>query len=137
MRHITQNSARNRFWTCLQNSGKQLVNELLRTLSSVFAALYKSWDKGKGKYMKFQLEWHQYCSVFLLPRDKELSDIGVDAKKNVDLVCSQQRWVGYCEGLSVSKQDRDAVMISVCGAVYNFFLKRVSKVQQSTLEPTS
>ena len=137
MGHITENSARNGFWTCLQNSGKQLVNELLRTLSSLFAALYKSCDKGKEKYMKFQLEWHQYCSIFLLPPDKELSDIGVDAKKNVDLVRLQQRWVGYCEGQSVNKQGRDAVMISVCGAVYNYFLKRVSTVQQSILEPTS
>ena len=78
-RHIIENSARNDFWTGLQSSGKQIVTELLRTLSSLFASLYKSCDKGKDKYMKFQLEWHQCCSVFLLPPDKELSDVGVDA----------------------------------------------------------
>ena len=60
---------------CLQSSGKQLVTELLCTLSSLFASLYKSCDKGKN----------QCCGVFLLPADKELSDVGVDAKKNVDL----------------------------------------------------
>ena len=65
-RHITENSARTEFWTCLQSS-QQMVTELLRTLASLFATLYKSCDKGKDKYMTFQLEWHQRCSVFLLP----------------------------------------------------------------------
>ena len=58
-----------------------MVTELLRTLAGLFASLYKSCDKGKDKYMKFQLEWHQCCSVFLLPPDKSLSDVGVDPKK--------------------------------------------------------
>ena len=70
--HITENSAWNDFWTCLQSSGKQLVTELLRTLSSLFASLYKSCDKGRDKYLQIQLEWHQCCGVFLLPADKEL-----------------------------------------------------------------
>ena len=88
-----------------------MVTELLRTLASLFASLCKSCDKGKDKYMKFQLEWHQCCSVFLLPPDKGLSDVGVDPKKNVDLARLQQRWVGYCEGRTVDKHVRDAVMI--------------------------
>lgn len=70
--HIAENSAQNDFWTCLQSSGKQLVTELLRTLSSLFTSLYKSCDKGKDKYKKFQLEWHQCCGVFLLPADRAL-----------------------------------------------------------------
>lgn len=86
---------------------------------------------------KFQLEWQQCCSVFLLSPDKELSDVGINAKKNVDLARLQQRWAGYCEGKSFNKQDRDAVMISVCSAIYSYLSKRVSTVQQSILEPTS
>ena len=86
--------------------------------------------------MRFQLEWHQRCSVFLLPPDKGLSDVGVDPKKNVDFA-QLQRWIGYCEGKSVNKQVRNAVMISVCSTVYKYFLKRVSKVQESTLKPSS
>ena len=111
-----------------------MVTELLRTLADLFASLYKSCDKGKDKYIKFQLEWHQCCSVFLLPPDKSLSDVGIDPKRNVDLAHLQQRWVGYCEGKSVDKHVRDAVMISICSAVYNYLL---STVQQSILEPTS
>ena len=112
-RHITENSARSDFWAGLQSSGKQMLNELLRTLASLFA---KSWDKGKDKYMKFQLEWQQGCSVFLLPPDKSLSDVGVD---HVDLAHLQQRWVGYCEGKSVDKDVRDAVMISVFTTIFS------------------
>ena len=113
-----------------------MVTELLCTLVSSFASLYKSCDKGKDKYMKFQLEWHQCCSVFLLPPDKGLFDVGVDPKKNVNLARLQQQWVRYCEGRTVDKHVRDAV-ISVCCAVYNYLLKRVSTVQQSILELTS
>lgn len=68
--HITENSAKKDFWASLQSSGKQVVLNLLQTLTSLFATLYKSCDKGKDKYMKFQLEWHQNCSVFLLPPGK-------------------------------------------------------------------
>ena len=114
-----------------------MVIELLRTLASLFALLYKACDKGKDKYMKFQLEWYQCCSVFLLPPGKGLSDVGVDPKKKVELAHIQQRWVGYCEGSCAEKHIRDAVMISICSAVYNYLLKRVSQVQQSLLKPTS
>ena len=105
------------------------MTELLRTLASLLASLYKSCDKGKDKYMKFQLEWHQCCSVFLLPPDKCLTDVGVNPEKNVDLAHLQQRWIGYYEGKSVEKDVRDAIIVSVCSAVYNYFLKRVTKVQ--------
>ena len=135
-KHIAEDSDQQEFWVCLQNS-QQIVTELLRTLASLFASLYKFCDKGKDKYMRFQLEWHQCCSVFLLPPDKGLSDVGVDPKKNVDLAQLQQRWIGYCEGKSVNEQVRDAVMISICSAVYKYFLKRVSKFQESILEPSS
>ena len=78
-KHIAEDSDQQEFWVCLQNS-QQIVTELLRTLASLFASLYKFCDKGKDKYMRFQLEWHQCCSVFLLPPDKGLSDVGVDPK---------------------------------------------------------
>ena len=94
MRYISQKTALGMTsGRAYKSSGKQLVTKLLRTLSSLFASLYKSCDKSKDKYMKFQLEWHQCFGVFLVPADKELSDVGVDAKKNVDLACLQQRWV--------------------------------------------
>ncbi|XP_064398964.1 uncharacterized protein LOC135345473 [Halichondria panicea] len=136
-KHLVVSVARQEFWKCLQTS-ETLVSELLRTLASLFGLLYKNCDKGKDKYMKFQLEWHQCCSVFLLPPGKNLSDVGIDSKKKVELAHFQQRWIGYCDGSCADKHTRDAVMISVCSAVYNYLLKRVSQVQQSLLmEPTS
>ena len=55
----------------------------------------------------------------------------------MDLAHLHQRWVGYCEGRSVDQHVREAVMISICSAVYNYLLKRVLTVQQSILETTS
>lgn len=66
---------------------------------------------------------------FLLPPDKSLSDVGVD---HVDLAHLQQRWVGYCEGKSVDKDVRDAVMISVFTTIFSSV-----NVQQSILHTTN
>ena len=71
-KHIIESSAKKEFWTCLQSSEHRVI-ELLHTLASLVALLYKACDKGKDKYMKFQLEWYQCCSVFLLPPGKSLS----------------------------------------------------------------
>lgn len=91
-----------------------MLNTLLRTLPSHFASLYKSCDKSKDNW----------C-VFPLPPDKSLSDVGVDPQKHIDLAHLQQRWL---ERKAVDDKDvRDAVMISVSGAVHNY-LKCVSNV---------
>ena len=133
-RHILDNSVRRNFWTDLQKS-EEMTSELLKSLVSLFASLYKGCDKGKEKYLRFQLEWHRCCSVFLLTPDKSLSGaLGANLPKGVNLSLIQQRWMGYCEGKSVEKPVRDAVMISICSAVYNYLLKRVSAVQKSLLE---
>lgn len=94
-----QNSSELEFWTCLQSS--QLVPELLRTLASLFASLYSVCDKGKDKYMKFQLEWHRCCSIFILPSSKGLSDTGVDPRRYADLAnCSSDRLGSVKESLT-------------------------------------
>lgn len=57
-----------------------MVTELLRTLASLFHCTNPV-TKGKDKYMKFN--WiGQSCSVFLLPPDRGLPDVG---QMNLDL----------------------------------------------------
>ncbi len=42
-------------------------------LGETFVQIYKSCDQGKEKFMKFQLEWHKMCSIFLLPSSTAVS----------------------------------------------------------------
>ena len=110
------------------------MRALTLSLADAFANLYKSCDKGKDKYMNFQLEWHRYCSVFLLSPGKDISDVGYDLQNHSDLARLQQRW---SEGKAVSHNVRCSVMISLGNAVYKYFLKLVSKVQESMVDSTS
>ena len=105
---------------------ESLMKEIMLSLTNTFASLYKSCDKGKCKYLNFQLEWHRYCSVFLLPPGKDVSDVDYDVQKHSELARLQQRWIGFCEGKSVDSDIRCSVMISLCNAVYKYFLNLVS-----------
>lgn len=135
-KHIQESKEKLEFWKYLEHS-KALLTELTIYLADAFANLYKSCDKGKDKYMNFQLEWHRLCSVFLLPPDKDISDLDFDLRKHSTLASLQQRWIGFCEGKAAVNDVRCPVMISFCNAVYKYFLKRVSVIQQSLLDSTS
>ena len=135
-KHMEEVPGRMEFWNALEKS-ESLMKEIMLSLTSTFASLYKSCDKGKCKYLNFQLEWHRYCSVFLLPPGKDVSDVDYDVQKHSELARLQQRWIGFCEGKSVDSDIRCSVMISLCNAVYKYFLNLVSSVQQSLLDDTT
>jgi hypothetical protein len=135
-RHIIDNPNKLEFWNCLGKS-EALLKALISSLSDTFANLYRSCDKGKDKYMNFQLEWHRYCSVFLLPVGKDISDVGYDIEKHSELASLQQRWIGFCEGKAVGHDTRCSVMISLSNVIYKHFLRVVSTVQESLLDSTS
>ena len=48
------------------------MRALTLSLADAFANLYKSCDKGKDKYLNFQLEWHRYCSAYLLAKTYQM-----------------------------------------------------------------
>ena len=63
----------------------QLLDELIRNDSlcqdlvkhhiSVFIYLYNQCSAGKEKFLRFQLQWHIHCSIFLLPKDEDISSV--------------------------------------------------------------
>lgn len=87
-KHREEDPDRLDFWNCLEKS-EALMKEIMLSLTSTFANLYKSCDKGKYKYMNFQLEWHCYC---LLPH---ISDVDYDVQQQSDLARLQHRWIGW------------------------------------------
>ena len=133
-KHISECHERKMFWESLQSC--VLFLDLLCFLSEAFVGIYKSCDKGKEKFMKFQLEWHRMCSVFLLPCSKTIEESGWSSSLQLkaDLIKVRQRWIGFCEGKGITESNQNAVMISVSAAVYDFYLRLLTKCQKHILE---
>ena len=55
---------REQLWTSLQSDRAQsLMTTLVKGLIELFIRVYKSCQKGKEKYCRFQVEWHRQCSL--------------------------------------------------------------------------
>lgn len=112
-----------------KESGESIILSIITHLQNLFASLYESCgSKGKEKFAQFQMKWHQHCSTFLLPNTAESF---ANTCLQLELSRIQERWIGYCHGKSVAIETRNAVMISVCAAVYEFLLGHCSTLQQS------
>ncbi len=47
-----------------------------------------------------------------------------------DMEKIRQTWIGFCEGKDVSEWNRNAVMITISAAAYDFYLRLLTKCQQ-------
>lgn len=110
--HIFKN--REKFWSSLQEQ-EPLLLAIINGLTDLFVQVYKSCQKGKEKYSKFQVEWHQCCSKLLdeiYECDKCLSEV-------------HEQWHSYCNRSNISKEVRNPVIISLCAAVYDYLASKV------------
>ena len=69
---------------------------------------------GNDKFLHFQLQWHRECSVFLLA-DASINEFDFDPSIKL-----HDRWLGYCQEISVPIETRNAVMISFCAELYKY-----------------
>ncbi len=53
-------------------------------------------------------------------------------KKDMEKI--RQTWIGFCEGKYVSEWNRNAVMITISAAAYDFYLRLLTKYQQEILD---
>ena len=54
-----------------------------------FAELYLQCKKGADPFLRFQLRWHQHCSVYLLARSYPLSSINMNETSENSLVTTR------------------------------------------------
>ncbi len=73
-KHILSCPEENMFWESIQSC--PFFMDLLNFFGEAFVQIYKSCDQGKEKFMKFQLEWHKMCSIFLLPSSTAIEESG-------------------------------------------------------------
>ena len=123
-RFLAQNESLNTLWSSLK-SANLLYHDLIEYHRSIFASLYEANGTGKEKYMRFQIEWYRYCSIFLLPTDVPINTIILD-NLSQDLSKIQKAWFSFCEANSPTNwAPCNKIMIMFSSAIYSVLLKTV------------
>ena len=113
--HMQHYPEREQLMISILDSSKEDMERICAGLADTFIELYIKCDKGKEKYGRFQVEWHQSCSKFLL-----------DSSKCGDVDnCGRDLWLLLTK--STPKDIRNPVMIAITAAIYSFM------IQQATL----
>ena len=68
--HMQHHPEREQLMISILDSSKEDMERICAGLADTLIELYMKCDKGKEKYGRFQVEWHQSCSKFLLDRNK-------------------------------------------------------------------
>ena len=96
-----------------------------------FITLYDKCSYGKQKYLRFQIEWHTHCSVFLLPKQHAIECI-LHHENSSTINQIRQRWLTFTETFQF--EDCNKLMVMVSSTIYDILLKRTHK-QQSSDDP--
>ena len=64
--HFSVFEERGKFFTTLFTSHKSEVSQLCDALVGEFCSIYESCATGKEKCSRFHMQWHSYCSTFLI-----------------------------------------------------------------------
>ena len=121
---------------------EKLLLSLVKHHHNTFVNLYVQCSSGKEKYIRFQLDWHKHCSVFLLPRvfgidciflsngkstvtDSTKENAAVDNTKEIsDIRCL---WLNFCDSQSYPLVSCNKLMILFSAAVYDILLQQMHK----------
>lgn len=113
-----------------------LLESIIIYHRDVFTSCYDDCSKGKEKYLRFQLEWHNLCSVFLLSKKYETCSILNSSSVQVDEL--REQWLTFCDNYDFESCCR--VMIMLTSSIYEMFLKQIHltiKCQGNSVVPQS
>ena len=98
-----------------------LLKSVILYHQDVFTSCYNDSSAGKEKYLRFQLEWHNHCSVFLLPKKYDTSSILRSSSDKVDEL--RNEWLKFCDSYSFDSCCK--VMIMLTSGIYDMLLAKV------------
>ena len=75
-------------------------------LVDLFVSVFKSCEKGKDRYTKFQVQWHRNCSLLLMDN--------VDEASIKEVSTLHKQWMEYCGRCGVARAVRNPILISLC-----------------------
>ena len=62
-----------------------------------FSQLYMESKKGVDPFLRFQLKWHEHCSVFLLASSYPLTTINLDESSQRSVAVLRMHWLDFCD----------------------------------------
>ena len=110
MRHYCE---REELFTSLLDSSTEELKSICSSLAATFVEIYRKCEKGKEKYGRFQVEWHQSCSIFMLD--------GSTSEAIASKCSSAELWSRITK--STPRDVRNPVMIAIVSSVYNYMMK--------------
>ena len=117
--HMQHYPEREELLISLIDSSKEDMERVCAGLAEKFIELYIKCDKGKEKYGRFQVEWHQSCSKYLLESSEE-----DDNESGVCLLSPPRLWLMLTK--SIPKDVRNPLMIAITAAIYGYMLRQAT-----------
>ena len=108
---------------------KQLIEIILVHHRERFVELFAECQKGTDSFLRFQLQWHQHCSAFLLAKEYCLSVINLDKSVETSVADLRKQWLDFCDIHHIAIDDSKKVMIPISSSVYELLLERSSDFQ--------
>ena len=114
-------------------SSTSIFHSLIEHHRTTFITVYGQNATGKEKYLRFQMEWHSQCSIFLLPKDKDIDCIISEPSKLLGDI--RGTWLKFCDKYLSELELCNKIMILLSSSVYTILLDHVhscTHVSQST-----
>jgi len=106
------------------------VEDILTNHQKHFGELYLKCKQEVDPYLQFQLQWHQYCSAFLLSRTYPLSAIKLNESTEQSIAAIRLKWLDFCDCSGMSVPASNPVMITISSAIYDLLLDHAEKFQR-------
>ena len=107
----------------------KLVKNILTNHQAYFGELYLQCKQGADLYLRFQLQWQQYCSTFLLSRSYPLSSINLEKYTEQSVAAVRMQWLDFCDHSGIPVPESNPVMITISSAVYELLLGHAESFQ--------
>ena len=107
------------FWNMLQKE-QALLCAVFQGVVDLFVSVFKSCEKGKDRYSKFQIEWHKSCSMLLMDK--------VDRMCMKEVLALHQQWLRCGSGHPATVYN--PVMISLYSATYDYLMHQLFSEQK-------
>ena len=109
----------------------KLVEDILTNHRAHFGELYLKCKHEVDPYLKFQLQWQQYCSAFLLSRSYSLNSINLEKYAEESVAAVRMQWLDFCDRSGIPVPESNPVMITISSAVYELLLGHAESFQTS------
>jgi len=110
---------------------EQLLCDILIHHRSRFSELFLECQKGDNSFSRFQLQWHQHCSAFLLSKSYPLASIQLSKDAEASVAGLRSQWLDFYENNGISDPDSKKIMIPISSAVYELLLERAEDFQRN------